>query len=415
MKAISGIYHSIPYFNKTEEISKVTQLLRHLPRMPPHEALAHPTIKKARKLDRSISCCQKKCHAAFYKQYDAARLGVDTEILDKNPNFHTFAKKNRLWNYMATYQDTLSPDLVIHGKKWEDVREIAMKPCKGFAWKYGPNGIQDSDMFDWDDPPIFKKYTREEAIKLWGGGYAIQICTTCIPERPRPEGGDHTYYRICDPEGNVYSFGLYRPAKRSCWENFWFPCKVKMGSVTSPDPSEFWNVPIQTLTVAVSEEDAKKQLEALKKMKKNGLPFQMLVKNCTEWALNMTGIHLNAKCNAFRAITPQVIQDIVDAVRPSLNAFAYRISEVALAILLNSVQVLLGGWYVDPEVKKNNPTIKPNLNSVDDFLNIEKLMLNSPHKLGCEVFPKIEKWRREQPDPEKVRFALPPKYWNQKI
>ncbi|MCH9613659.1 MAG: hypothetical protein SP1CHLAM54_06650 [Chlamydiia bacterium] len=73
----------------------------------------------------------------------------------------------------------------------------------------------------------------------WGGGPRLEVCVALVDptgETMQPIMGDHTYFRLKDASGEVFSFGQM-PADITPWDMF-NPLAEKMGGLESPDRYE---------------------------------------------------------------------------------------------------------------------------------------------------------------------------------
>lgn len=390
-------------------------------RLTPKEAQSHPTIHRARKFVKQAKEIGCKRHAELKIELLAARLGISSSQLNDS-SFVTFAEKESLYNYIATYNHTvgfngkellLGPDGA--QKPWSEVKHLVMDNTKNKTpntwysliaasiaryreklfvekkfrqpWYYGQEGLHaPKDMYDWEELAPFKY----ENPKNWGGGYAYQLCTT-VSKHPRFHG-DHTFVRICSADGGVYSIGLYRPEKQFTSEYYLFPLRTKRGKMMSPDVSEFWGVEIQQLSVAISKEQFNAMKTWAESMRSKRLRFQTLNDNCTKFAIKMTGFHLNCKYMAPRAIVHHKIVSFCDRNFHKLPYLIQKVCYLGMVVFFNIVSFFGGSFWVEWAMRDE----KPHLHRFSHMTSAERLLIESPHKLGAEIIPKVEKWRREK-------------------
>ena len=312
------------------------------------------------------------------KELLAAKLGIVSEVFDKNAGFQSYAEKAHLERYLLTYKHGLQVDkstlklkIRHHGfmKDWHDVHEawqiesqitssiISSKSSNmpKQPWLYGENGVQAQDMYDWSE---LKPFRTCDPIN-WGNQYIFEFCAITA-DSPR-KNGDHSWFRLKTPSGDIYSIGLYRPGKSDWLDNLNFPLRIKKGTLMQPDVSEFWPGKIETISIAITKAEFEEMKQTVENDKKNdGLTFQLFQNNCTLYCKKIAAIakiDLPTKECVLRIIMPQLIQRIFDKVWSILPALIQKIILVIAAFFVNITQLLLGASIVDSTVTqlKNRP------------------------------------------------------------
>lgn len=394
--------HHLSAEYRKQEVDRLIQEISKLPLMSPKIAITNPIILSCAKYLKKYSKKLDPAKAKLLKtKILAAKLGLTSEHLNQYPDFAAFAENYRIYNYIAAYDHTPEVhenELYLGPKdkpqKWSDVKQLALKKLYNEGsifvkpWYYHESGIEEvCDMFKWSEIRILS--TKKDP-KEWGGGYAYQICTTAS-DLPRLEG-DHTFIRLCSRKGNIYSVGLYRPEKNSIRDSWWLPLRIKKAKLMSPDISEFWNVPIQSLTVKITKESFEEIKKKIKEDNNRILPFHPLGKNCTEWAINMTGFHLNCKDLAPKNLINHRVISSTDKFYNILPSFVQKICHIAMVVFFNIISFAGGSFWVDREMKGQTP----HLNRPWDIVSAEKIVIQSPHKLGTQIIPKVESWRKKR-------------------
>lgn len=417
-------YHS----ERTRQITLVfTQSLLNLPRITPSEAENTPLVLAARKWLKSLSPTHQNDQISknCSRELLAVRLGVASKVFDENPGFEQFAKKSVLYNYLSRYghflKVTENHELYIlyqnEYQPWSKLKidECPSSPQPSQPWYYGMEGIQQRDMYNWS---ILEPFMRNNPEK-WGSQYGIEFCTSCT-DRPR-QVGDHTWIRLYTSEGEIYSYGKYRPGKVSKKENYDRPFRQKKGYGQSPDVSEFWGDPIQTLFIAITEKQfnvIKRKID--KKKQRDEDVFQLFADNCTmeanRWAAK-AGIYLPTEASVLYVYAPPTLKRAFKWCSDSLPHFIQKICLFVGSMIFNIIQYFLGATRIDPVVKGYRRSIRPHLNSIWDVFRIHKANIHAPHYLSTHVRQEIEDWREKKlqktVDVEKrlkIQFGVPKRY-----
>jgi len=349
------------------------------------------------------------------KELLAARLAISSGVFEANPGFYEFAEKNFLFNYLRHYGHNLEVEkntnrliVLAGGKKvcWEEVKAnisspSSIKPAQ--PWKYGPEGIQNEDMYQWSE---LKPYKYEDPSK-WNHQWILEFCA-CSDGSAR-KTGDHSWFRLKTPRGEIFSIGLYRPGKSRTIDNIKFPFRVKKGHLMQPDLSEFYPCKVNSFEVAISEKTfftIKKVVEEDKK--KDDQIFQALGSNCTQYVNKiacLAGIKLPTRVPIWRVIAPPFVKKTIDALKPLVPDIIRKICEIVVSIITNILQVLLGACFVDKSLK--GIQVKPHINSLRDIFRPSKATMYHPHTLAREVCQEVKLWRKHEVD---KNYSVPPSY-----
>lgn len=389
----------------------LAEILKKTERRAPEQADLTPEVIIARKFLKSIPqpYSKNKDMTKCRTQLLALRLGISSKALKKNPGFQEFAQQNVLYNYLMTYKHVLKTDketqeiqILSNGKykPWKEASAELKEPPKAsdkphLAWRYGKKGIQNDDMYNWTK---LKPFMKDDPSK-WGNQYGFAFCTCCVDD-PRFVG-DHTWIRLYTPEGHIYSLGLYRPGKRNHLDHWKFPLRYKKGELMMPDISEFWNVGIQTIFIAINKEQFLKIKHQVETDKKNDKQiFQLFKGNCTQYANRlaaMAGIRLPTEGHIARLFAPRIIRKVCDAFFGKLPKVAKKISECVLAFFVNIFLLAFGAGKIDSTVKKMNiKNLKPPISSIFHLFRRSNLHLHHPYQLGVIVRKNIVDWRNKQ-------------------
>ncbi len=107
-----------------------------------------------------------------------------------------------------------------------------------WPWKYGKLGLQNEDLFVWNESTLEDRAFVKEKYRQ-AGKYLFSYCVFHSTKGPRTRG-DHAYIRLITPEGKIYEFGKYRPLEISGRETI----LIKHDEViTNPESSTSWPTP----------------------------------------------------------------------------------------------------------------------------------------------------------------------------
>ena len=435
-----GLFSNILHWNDTEFHKKrfsrlagtVAKTIAMQPRMSIPEAANDPSLKTARKLLKEIKI--KNIHSpainCLKKEVTAAKLGISSYTFNANPGLQNFAENNHLERYLLYYGDTmdvnpetkeafLRNDGII--KPWQKIHEEMKTWVKsnGFfsnqPWIYGQNGIQNKDMYDWTE---LKPFTTGNPAD-WNHQYVFEFCSCHDPEIVKR--GNHTWIRLKTPTGDIYSVGLYS------WTNHMDkPLKTKPGSLMSPDVSEFWDFPIETVDFRISKETFLKIKETVETdKKKESLVFQLFNNNCLLYCKNLAkfgGIDIPTLENILFFITPKI-----SAFIGCLPKFVQKICFIVSTPFLNLAQAILGAHLIDASLnEEQRKRTTPHLSSFWDLFNIKKNYLNHPRFLTFKISPEVKEWRKKEIEAlhktendadarrekeKKINLTLPPSFY----
>jgi hypothetical protein len=406
----------------------------------------------------------------------ALKLGIDSYILEKdiNKGFKEFATNFYLYNSLMTFNHHLKIDsktdeiLILHRgsySPWSDVKIYLYHFLQSDKYEntnkdpyalnlYGQKGIQYKNRYKWkklkpflkDDPSLFAShFIKDPQIISKLPIYILEFCTTTVKD-PRLVG-DHTFLRMykfsyveaengVQPtlDGEITSVGVYRPGKRSFLDHIIFPFHLKPAKIARKDISDVYGIndDIEKFPVEISENAYQRIIAKIEHDNKNKLPYHLFEQNCDTYVAkdlaSLAGINLPTKRHfleiftcirlkhewekkisnyplPFR-LTAQVITNFVQSLILSLTPF------------FNLIFYMLGSGLVSKSLPKQT---KPNLSSVFDFFNSEKLYTSSPWVLGNIIKEDVESWRAKKiaklactPDmlekQRKIAFALPKRY-----
>ena len=419
--------------------SVVAQVIAAQQRLSIAAAAEDPSLKVARNLLKQMRLEKITSPSidTLKKEVTAAKLGLFSSVLHDNPGLQKFAEAYHLERYLLGYKDTLHLDpstqkvfLRKEGKlhPWQEIYEESKswpKPAHSpnLAWVYGPDGIQYKDMYDWNELKPFMQGNPAD----WNHQYVFEFCACYNPNSIK--NGNHTWFRLKTPSGDIYSVGLYRPDKDSWSENLRSPLRIKPGYLMQPDVSEFWDFTIATIDFAITEEmflNIKQTVEADKNNQDQ--VFQLFNNNCMLYCKKLAkigGVDLPSLDNILFFIAPPSLADRVSKFINMLPSFIQKICLVVTAFFLNVAQMTLGGCSIDKDLnEQQRKRAVPHLTSFRDLFNTNKIYLNHPNTMTFKTRPKVMKWRRKeieainendnevrQEKENKIKLSLPPSFY----
>ncbi len=394
--------------------------------LTPKEAIVDPTLKAVRNFFKKInpkfklSGKIKDC----WDRFRAAKLGITPEVLQDNPTFDEFTKRFPLERYLAeydkqvlllsddelniTYEGVYTPWKTVYAnisKELEEqdilIEKSGKNPDKFYQpWYYGPKGIQVGDMYDWNKLESFNKELREPDDQQ----HYFEYCVCCSDDKLRLQG-DHSWFRLVDGNGNVYSAG--KNLRRKLDGNPIFPLRAKPGAIMSPDVSEFWPIKIHKLRVKITPDQFTAIKGAVEQSKQKTISkFQIFKSNCQGFVNKMAKIadlELPTSYSVVRLITHKSLQNIYDKINPKLPKTIQKIFRVIGTFFANLILVILGNGVTDSLVKKHHINYKPKIESWKDLFDPEKLKFHPPY-YAQKVFAAVEKWQKLE---EGREFSLP--------
>lgn len=213
----------------------------------------------------------------------SAKIGgqITPKMLADNPKFQKFIHK-ACWHNAAVRYNHVLP--VIDGKPgliYED-KPISYDDLIDKGWKTAFLITKSGASFHW--PFHFDKmvpHDHQDASK-WGNQYAVEIMTS-VKDDPR-QPGDHSWLRLKNPQGDIYSFGIFGPMQ-SCMEGFKQRLSLKInGCADNPDRYETIDQNenhFHGTTIAISKEQFEALQDEMLKVSQKGTPVALLKTNCT--------------------------------------------------------------------------------------------------------------------------------------
>jgi hypothetical protein len=340
------------------------------------------------------------------KQLLAYKLGVKAEVFDSNPGFQKFAARVHLDRYLMEYQHRLaveegSNQVSIlasgHYVTWNEASKMmAAFPLRthtpNLPWIYGPNGLQNEDMYEWTELKPFKKGNPAE----WGHRYIFEFCACCSSSPQK--SGDHSWIRLKTPDGDIYSVGLYRPGKENWHGNFHFPFRVKEGYLMQPDVSEFWPCDIYAVPVEITQGQFLEMKRTIEHDKQNDTQtFQLFQSNCvlyTKKIARIAHIDLPTSKSAFRMLTPKSLEPLADGIWKRMPRVAKKICTFVMGFSFNLFQLAMGAGLVDATVKRKYGSLhQPYIRSFWDLFDYKKTELHHPNTVGQNARKWVREWR----------------------
>lgn len=366
------------------------------------------------------------------KEILAAKLGIHSNVLDKNPGFAKFAETHHIERYLVHYGHELKVDpktlevfLMKDGvyQPWSKLHpEIKQwKPStyyKNQHWVYGNNGLQNKNMYEWVELMPFKRGNPAD----WGFQYMFEFCSCYNPATPFT--GNHSWIRLKTPEGDIYSVGFYSDKTPDKIRNRSMYLGVEKGHLMAPDVSEFWNFEIGTVEVAITKDDFLAMKRALEEDKRNdNLCFQLTNYNCVVYnkqIASIAGIELPpTEESGFKFLAPKhIVKKIEKLPRKLQNFYNYSAS-----LIFNIGQVYLGARNINKNLKPHpNAVAAQHFHSLLDIFKPEKSEVHHPNTFAFSTRDKIMQWRQQQIDAvknsdntprtqetliQKIQFSLP--------
>ena len=387
---------------KAEEL---TALFQAAARLPIRDAQNSPAVLAGRRFFSRLPTIADPRIDACRRELIALKLGISSDVFLPNPGFETFAKETHLERYLFEYRQELQVDdnkglsILMGGKyvPWRQAQEAMSQFPKRtgsplLPWRYGPEGIQSDDMYDWSRLRPYKRENPDE----WGRRYVFEL-VVCCGDTPH-KTGDHSWLRLRTPEGDVYSAGLYRPQKRGLGDNLKLPFRVKRGLLMMPDVSDFWPGETRFLRVGISEEQFYTMVQAIEEDKrKDQLVFQLFQSNCVLWAAHIAekaGITIPVGGSSVgRLLMPRRLEPLLDLIPSLVRSVADRVT----ALFFNLCQLALGAGIVDPDViEHNGPNVRPHISSWKELFDPKKTILHHPSTVGNETLRTVKQWRLEE-------------------
>ena len=342
------------------------------------------------------------------KEITAGKLGITKEQLEANPYLQEFTEKHYLERYLLHFEHTLQIDsetgkILIKeqgsfvpwdlvAEKIKNWRPRLTDPCQ--YWFYGKEGIQQKNMYDWETLTPYKI----EDPSSWNHQYIFEICACYNPDSTKI--GNHSWFRLRTPKGEVFSIGLYRPIK-GLSSNLNTPFRAKPGHLIQPDVSEFWNSQITTLPIQITESFFNEMKRTIERDKaENKLIFHLNNSNCLLYckkigAIAKISLPTEEPISSF--IFPKGIITLLNYVTSYLPETIRKIVLTVPAFFLNTTQLLLGANCLDANLnEEQKKQAVPLITSFLDIFNFQKTIYNHPITFIQKTKEIISQWRAEQ-------------------
>jgi hypothetical protein len=286
-------------------------------------------------------------------------------------------------------------------RRWEEISKLFEHgkeriPQPSQPWVYGPLGVQNEDMYDWERLLPYKW----EDPSNWNQRFIFEICVF-LTGSARSLVGNHSWLRLRTPAGEVYSVGLYRTGKHGSHPYWNKPFRVMSGELMSPDVSEFWPGEVRSLQIAITRKAFVKVREDIEREKKKGTQaFENFDPNCTRWVVEkakIAGISLNGSENLVSLFLPRKIDHIAQSVWQYVPAkkVVSSVGSVFVAFWVNSLQFVLGAGSVDPSLEEK-VKVRPRICSLKDLLNPQNMIVYHPYTLADKTMIEINAWRAKE-------------------
>ncbi len=389
--------------------------LKNLPRGKPSENLQNIHVVEARKFLKTVPQFLRKhrCIQACKRELLAYQLGIASSIFELrcNQGFETFASSPPLASYLAVYNHEIRLDpqqrIMLQQKgrdiQWIMLRSLVQRPQAttptNQPWFYGPQGIQNKDMFQWNQ---LEPYKFEDPA-AWGNQYVFEFCCCC--EEVPQFIGDHSWLRLKTPKGAIYSVGLYRPYKRDKRENYKMPLRVQKGHLMQPDVSEFWNLPIHRIAFTITEAVFHEMKQAIEKDKRqDDQTFQLIGQNCTQYVEKIGrigNIRLPTEKPMWQLLNKRFgyprIQTGIETAASKLPSKVNSVFSHCCAFICNTTLLCAGAACVDSEIRQKETPVRPHLNTFRDLCNPNKLNIKHPFTVGHDTKEYVNQLRANPP------------------
>lgn len=422
----------------------VARIVAVQPRMTIEEASHDQVLVVGRKLLKQIKARKYSSLEieGLKKEITAAKLGITTGVLDRNPGLQRFVEQNHLERYLLHYghapkvnEENGEVSFLLQGKGEISWREIARHAAtwQSFSrtpvqpWNYGREGVQHQNMYEWTE---LKPYMTDDPSK-WHHQYVFEICSCYNPESTKE--GNHSWMRLKTPSGDIYSVGLYRPGKSSGpFHNIEKPFRTKPAYLMQPDVSEFWDFAISSVAVIINEDifyKIKARLEA-DKAREDELVFHTINDNCLLYCKKigaLANVKLPTKENIVNSVLPERVIRMIDRAVSCLPRCIQKVCHAVTAFFINIGLVFLGSNHVDKTLTaKQRANAVPQFRSLKDLFDIKKSHVDHPSTFAFKVVKKVQQWRERmiaetisaeetlevlQDKIWRIQLSLPPEYY----
>lgn len=260
------------------------------------------------------------------------------------------------------------------------------------------------------DPEPF----RIEEKSPYGNDYVVEVCT-CTNKKFPALTGDHTWIRLYEPSGKMFSLGFYRPFKKNFYDHFYFPANTKQGFWICPELSEYTDgvERLDTIPFKITKEQLDAIIEWIRKEK---CDYNIINENCSDKIVKI--LKNICKIDMKRDIEVPLREffqsshtwegqynslDSFHACLQNKNFFQSSIDKVYSLSLAFLTAFVLGGRKIRAEV--TNVNAKPLYQTITEIFDTSKLNFIIP----MQIFrwgEKIKKYREQMEDP----FAVPQEY-----
>jgi len=409
-------------------IQVLTKCLDELKGLTPAQVGEHRTVRAVTNFYKKFSEDQLKQKGILEgnKALFATRLGVSIEVLENplNLGFKDFAINNHIDRGMWKFSHKLDVDgqtgeisLFVNGGYvlWSAFQnseyfDKGKRKINGF---YGQNGIQKGDPVDWDE---FKPFMRGDPNK-WGKKYIFEYCVWYEDHNVARIAGDHVWNRLFDPEGNVYSIGIW-PADKLGKLDKMQPTVMREAALESYDKSEVWpEQTYRTIQMEISEEKFLAIKVQVEEDKRKGLEFHTLQGNCTVYGNKLAaiaGVQFPSEISYARVLFPSLLVNASITIYSFLPSCLKFVADVVAALFLNFISLIAGSLRVDSNLLKKRK-VEPYFSSILNWFDITKTYIHHPSKVA-QVIDVIENWRKDEmakksdEEAEQFKYAVPPQY-----
>lgn len=415
-----------------------------------HSLKVNPSLGKSREI-RDIfqsfakSCQQKaKSKPSIYKlslrlekALYASRMGFSLEVFEKHPSFHRFAKGNFLHRFKQLYPDCFRIDE--NNDPWIQV-SLPGITAKEIHWSELHSLMQGQDAPIQVDKNLYLEKHRFMAGKLvpwnyqkwgnsngvpsipyketanpppWGNRSFIDIRTCTNQKNPRYTF-DHTWFNLRTDDGKTYSYGFFRPDKRSKWEHLDNPGCTKNGYWQCPDISDITvdEEEIHSTPFEISKEELEKCKQWIESKQGTDFDLYNLVEyNCSDKIAELLvklGIRMESKIPIADDFLPvglcrvsheTTIDECTKMCQPENKPLHLRIYEKCVGIIFASC---FGGTKIHKDV--THPTAKPLFQNVSEIFS--KRMESMSHPFVVFLWGRdIMKYRQEKMQPIEKQIA----------
>lgn len=411
---------------KAREVAlKLIGALHDQERLSPNAAKKDDLYKAARYFRKNVAplCNRDSAFSTLAKEEVAFGLGIDKEALEKNKGLYEFARETAFNVYLARFHDHLTldansrvsfrvdPDKAIKlglssrtiRARWDEVRDKVEKELLPTARKEKFTTFFYSDQgftFDTFTRPVdtnkllaLRPY-RHKSRHKWGKRYVYQVCVHADALGPDIKRM-HTWRRLKEPNGTIYSIGDYRPSDTKAH----LTCAPLVVKQQNPDSSEFTpDYFSEKLNIEITKEQFK-LLRAVEESRLNGTfhnkSFRNLNDNCTNKSLSnleMIGIKVpDFTVSFWQAVFPHWFMRGMLKVHATLPSSIAKITAYAGAVFGNFILPVFNGLKTNPAL----PEEKAQISTFSDLFDPHKMDHTSPYSLVHGPLKELKAWREQ--------------------